>query len=144
MRASELTFYHGSFDKLPVGTILTPQTNYEENWQNTDFYGPLEMYRPANMLSHKQSVFMCSDPDDIDLAGGATEWLFTVVPLGQVQKHDINWGSEISMLISDGHEFDSDEIVEAAANYWNGIPHVNESVWEYLTPTAKIIAVEPY
>ena len=34
--------------------------------------------------------------------------------------------------------------VVAAANYWNGTPHYNEQVWEYLTPFAKIISVEEY
>ena len=40
MRANEITpqkFYHGSMEELPVGTILTPRDNYEQNWSNTDF-----------------------------------------------------------------------------------------------------------
>ena len=87
---------------------------------------------------------MCHDPDDVDLAGGGTEWLFTVVPLGPIQKHDLNWGSEVSMLISDGYAIDSPEVKNAAKKYWAGVPHYNESVWEYLTPSAKITAVEEY
>lgn len=150
MRIVEVTlgpskkFYHGSYEKLPVGTILTPRDNYESNWQNTDFYKPLEKYRPKNMLPHKKSVFMCDNPDDVDLAGGSTEWLLTVEPLGPVQRHDLNWSSEISMLISDGHSIDSPVVQKAATNYWNGVPHPNESVWEYLTSSAKVVAVEKY
>jgi hypothetical protein len=137
-------FFHGSMDKLPVGTILTPRNDYEENWGNTDFYAALEKHRPFTMLSHKQSVFMCDNPDDVDLAGGGTEWLFTVEPLGIVQKHDLNWGSEVSFLISDGHQIDSPEVKEASLNYWNGIPYHDENIWEYLTPKAKILKVEEY
>jgi hypothetical protein len=137
-------FYHGSMDELPVGTVLTPRDNYKDNWGSTDFYAALEHYRPAHMLGHAQAVFMCSDPDDVDLAGGGTDWLFTVVPLGKVEKHDLNWGSEISMLISDGHAIDSAEVKHAAENYWAGTPHTDEQVWEYLAPRAKIIAVEEY
>jgi hypothetical protein len=137
-------YYHGSYDELPVGTILTPRDDYEDKWHSADFYGPLEMYRPANMLPHKASVFMCDNADDVDLAGGATDWLFTVVPIGNVEKHDLNWGSEVSMLMSDGHEIDSEEIMQASENYWKGIPHPNESVWEYCAPKAKIVAVEEY
>ena len=146
MRLDEIdqTFYHGSMEELPVGTILTPRDNYEQDWGNTDFYSVLEKYRPANQLSHSQSIFMCHDPDDVDLAGGGTEWLFTVVPLGPVQKHDINWSSEISMLTSDGYAVDSPEVKNAAEKYWAGVPHYNESVWEYLTPKARITAVEEY
>jgi hypothetical protein len=56
----------------------------------------------------------------------------------------MNWGSEISMLLSDGHEFDSDEVIDAANNYWNGVPHTDEQLWEYLTPKAKILEVEEF
>jgi hypothetical protein len=150
MRAKEITnqgkklYYHGSSIKLPVGTILRPQLGYEERWSHTDFYNILEMYRPANMLSHANSVFMCDNPDDVDLAGGATDWLFTVIPLGQVQRHDMNYSSEISSLVSLGHDFDSEEIKEAAEDYWAGIESPNEVIWEYLTPAAKILKVERY
>ena len=137
-------FYHGSSTKLPVGTVLTPRGDaYEAEWKNTDFYTPLEYYRPANMLSHKDSVFMCDNPDDVDLAGGATDWLFTVEPLGPVQRHDLNWGSAVSVLVSDDPD-NIEEIKQAAENYWNGVPHHDENVWEYLTTSAKIIAVEEY
>lgn len=138
------TFYHGSNDKLRVGIILKPRGDeYEMDWKDTDFYSVLEEFRPPNMLSHKDSVFMCDNPDDIDNAGGGTEWLFTVKPLGPVQRHDLNWGSEISMLLSED-EIDKEALQKAAENYWNGVPHYNESVWEYLTPEAKIITVEEY
>lgn len=137
-------YYHGSMKELPVGTVLTPRDDYENDWSGTDFYAPLEKYRPANMLSHRQSVFMCDNDEDVDLAGGGTEWLFVVEPQGPVQRHDLNWGSEISMLVGDGYGIDSPEIARAAKNYWAGVPHTDESVWEYLTPAAKIIAVEEY
>jgi hypothetical protein len=140
-------YYHGSNDELPVGTILKGRgSDYENDWSHTDFYQILEKYRPANMLSHKDAVFMCKTPEDVDISGGGTEWLFTVEPLGIVQRHDLNWSSEISNLLSVS-EFDDeylDDIIEAAANYWNGVPHHDENVWEYLTPSAKIVKVEEY
>ena len=147
MRIDEITnrkYYHGSSIHLPVGAILKARDEYEAEWQHTDFYNILEHYRPANQLSHKQSVFMCDNSDDIDSAGGGTDWMFTLKPLGLVQKHDLNWSSEISCLISDGFAPNSEEIEDAARKYWAGIPHHNESLWEYLTPSALIIAVEPF
>jgi hypothetical protein len=139
------TFYHGSMTKLPVGTVLTPRDDYENDWSGTDFYAALEYWRPDSMLSHSQSVFMVADEDDVDLAGGGTEWLFIVEPEGRIERHDINWGSEVSMLIGDGHEIESESVKKAALQYWWGTPHSsNESVWEYLTPKAKIIHVERY
>ena len=138
------TFYHGSMVELPVGTVLAARDNYEENWSSTDFYHILEKYRPENMLSHKESVFMVGNDEDVDLAGGGTEFLFTVKPLGPIQKHDVNWSSEISMLVSDGYDIDSEGIKKAAMNYWNGVPHYNEQVWEYLTTKAEILTAEEY
>ena len=147
-------YYHGSNDKLPVGTILNGRgAEYEAHWMGSGFYEILEKYRPPNMLSHKDAVFMCDNPDDIDVAGGGTEWLFTLLPLGKVERHDLNWSSEIDGLVSmtddDEDDFDTLEdnekrIREAAVNYWNGVPHHSESVWEYLTPSAKILKVEKY
>lgn len=138
-------FYHGSMDYLPVGTILTPRSEeYEKDWGHTDFYQALEYYRPSDLLAHKQAVFMVGTEDDADLAGGGTNWLFAVKPLGPVQRHDMNWSSEISTLIDQGYQIDDDEIKRAALNYWNGIPHHDENVWEYLAPKAQILAVEEY
>lgn len=133
-------YYHGSYNKHPIGTILIPGGDkYESNWSGTDFYGPLEDLRPPEKLAHKDSVFMVGDIDDIDPAGGATDYIYVVKPIGKVQKHDLNWSSEISMLMDDP-ESNFEKINQAAANYWNGTPHYNEQVWEYLAPQVKIIA----
>ena len=60
MKAFEIstTYYHGSNNKLPVGTILSPRhSEYESDWGDTSFYQILEKYRPTDKLSHKDSVF---------------------------------------------------------------------------------------
>jgi len=144
MPQTQKHYYHGSSERLEIGTILLPRANeYEADWKDTDFYAILETYRPPEMLAHKDAVFLCDNEDDIDCAGGATDWLFTVVPTSdRIEKHDLNWGSEISGLV--GPEQDNQDIEQAAINYWAGIPHYNESVWEYLTPAARIIAVNKY
>ncbi|MCK9459683.1 MAG: hypothetical protein M0R80_08595 [Proteobacteria bacterium] len=136
------TYYHGSFDKLPNGTILRPNPNYVQHWGKNSFYQILEKHRPPNMISHKNAVFMCDNSDDVGLAGGAERFIYAVQPLGPVQKHDLNWSSEISMLtdmLANGEETDKDSLKRAAAHYWRGDPHPNESVWEYLTTYAVIV-----
>ena len=142
MRFSEwlnIRYYHGSFDKLPIGTILTPRSNYEQNWAHNNFYRVLEKYRPPTMIAHRNAVFMCDNLDDIDNSGSPLKYVYEVQPLGVVQKHDMNWSSEIDYL-SD-QKAPEEKLREAAINYWNGQPHFNESVWEYLTPKAKIVAL---
>lgn len=141
----EKVFYHGSSAKLPVGTILTSgHDNYERNWADNNWYQALEKYRPPEYRPHSWSVFMVDNDNDLDNAGGGTEWVFTVEPIGQVSRHDLNWSSEISVLFDKGYDMFSDTIEEAALNYWNGVPHYNESVWEYLVPKARIISVEKF
>ena len=135
-------FYHGSYDKFEVGEILTPgEDDYEEGMENVEWYHVLHQHRPMESRQHSWSVFMTGNEDDIDVAGGSTDYVYEVEPIGDVERHDINWASEISYLLDAGHEPDSDEIKEAAANYWAGKPHHNEQVWEYLAPKAKIVGV---
>jgi len=136
-------FFHGSSKEIPVGTILKGRTEqYEKDWGFNPWYKILEKYRPKNMISHKDAVFMTDNTDDLELAGAVTDWIFKLKPLGKVERHDVNWNSEIESLLSSGHDENSMEVIEAANNYWSGIPHPNESVWEYLTNAAEIIEVE--
>lgn len=140
-----MRFFHGSNDEIKVGSIWVGQGDtYEANWSGSDFYAALEKYRPSGFLAHKDAVFMVGHPDDIDLVGGGTEWACELKPLAPVSKHDLNWSSEISCLLGDGFQLDSHEVRQAAENYWGGVPHSNESVWEYLTAKAEVILVEPY
>ena len=71
--------FHGSMERLEVGVILAPRgAAYEADWGKTDFYSVLEANRPTGSRSHKDSVFLCSNDDDLDAAGGGTDWVFRV------------------------------------------------------------------
>ena len=139
------TFYHSSGKEFPVGTILCGRgEDYHRDWVMTDFYQILEENRPSEYIPHKNAVFFCDNDEDLDCAGGATEWVFEVEPIGIVSRHDLNWSSEISSLLSDGYTRTSDKVIQAAKNYWFGVPHFNESVWEYIAPKVMILSCEPY
>ena len=151
-----MRYYHGSENKLGVGTILEPQKGYGSRWGDSLFFMVLEMYRPSGMLSHAKAIFMVDNLNDIDNAGGSTDWIYEVQPLGKVEAHDLNWGSEIDSYISSysgrisfsmlDHELKQPEhqklretLENLARNYWYGEEHYDEAVWEYLTPKARII-----
>lgn len=134
------TYFHGSYKCLKVGDILKPQGNYQINWGQELFYQVLERHRPSHMLAHHQSVFMCDNAQDVDNAGGATEWLFTVQPLGIVEKHDMAWMSHINIALEENDEVKAREY---ALNYWYGVES-EEPVWEYLTTEALIMQVEQF
>lgn len=143
--ANSKLYYHGSNDDLPVGTILIPgEDDYEDNWGRNPWYQALAKYRPQKYRPHSWSVFMVDNEDDIDNAGGGTDYMFTVEPIGDVERHDMNWMSEIGGILDNGGNIESDEVKQMALNYWNGVPHPNESVWEYLAPKAKIVRSEPF
>lgn len=138
-------FFHGSTVFLPIGTILRGRGDaYKAEWGHNSFYQILERYRPPNQIPHLEAVFMCDNDNDLDCAGGGTDWVFTLETLtSQVSKHDMNWSSAISA----GQSCDAPErlLAEYARNYWAGTPHPSdESLWEYLTPAARIIAVEQF
>jgi len=148
---SNISFFHGSYDKLPEGTILTPERgSFVYSQDKMDSHFKLEQFRPPEFLSRNHAVYMCTDIDDIDLSGGATDRVYLVVPLGKVEKHDLNWMTEIDLIISNASSDNAQEDEEtiekvkiAALNYWNGVPHYNESVWEYLTESAKMTLTIP-
>ena len=147
--SSNIKYFHGSYHFLPNGTVLSPEKgNFMGtfNQDEMDSHFKLEQFKPSNFISRNNCVFMTDNPEDIDLAGGASEHIYIVKPLGKVERHDLNWMSEIDLIFSEGtteNSEDSEDTIEkvknAALNYWNGTPHYNESVWEYLTTSAKVI-----
>ncbi len=136
--------FHGSYDKLEVGQHLTGRgASYEADWAKMPTYEILERYRPEGMIAHRDGVFMCDTPDDIDNAGGGTDWIFAVEPCGPVQRHDLNWCSDINQLLED-RDKNQAKIEQAAKNYWAGEAHTDGPVWEYISKSARIIKVEAY
>jgi len=148
-KIAQSEYYHGSYDFLPNGTILTPSMGnfmgtFSQNEMDSHF--KLEQFRPSNYLSRNHAIYMCDNPDDIDNAGGANDHIYMVSPQGKVEKHDVNWLSEIDFIMSEAWDNGTqeeqetiDKVQNAALNYWNGVPHYNESLWEYLVPSAKVM-----
>lgn len=136
-------FYHGSSVFLAPGTLLRPDPRHEEHWTDNGWYRALELHRPEGMLAHRDAVFCCDNPDDLDAAGGGTDWVFTVVPRGPASRHDMNWGTRIDLAIEEGKNIEDEAIAALARNYWAGVA-TEDPLWEYLAAGAKIIAVQPF
>lgn len=140
-----MRYFHGSRTAFETGFALSGRGDgYARDWGETDFYAVLERWRPVGAIAHAEAVFMVGDPDEVDLAGGATEWCLELAPCGQLDRHDMNWSSEISCLMSEGHAVDSPEVRRAAQAYWAGEPHRDENLWEYLARSAVVLACEPW
>jgi hypothetical protein len=70
-KISKSQFFHGSYDQLPSGTILTPEHG---NFMGTftqdemDSHFKLEQFRPPRYISRNNAVYMSKDIDDKDIA----------------------------------------------------------------------------
>jgi hypothetical protein len=133
-------YLHSSLEQLEVGTILRPRENYKQFWGQTDFYEPLEKYRPTSMLAHHESVFFCTKVEDLDNCMEG-QYLFEIQPGSRIEKHDMQWSTKISCLLSENA---SEEMIrQTALNYWNGVAS-SDPLWEYQTTQATILAVHDY
>lgn len=135
--------WHASFDRLAVGTILTPRPDYEMRWGSDCAGRILEDARPASMRAHRDAVFACADPQDCDNAGAQCEWLYEIRPEGPVEQHDLAWASEIDKLVGNGWSPDDPAVVALAARYWSGEASP-DPVWEYLGASATVLSVEEF
>lgn len=144
MKINDLRLYHGSDTPLKVGTIIKNQPGYDKRWGSIAFYNALELYRMPNEIPHRDAVFMAGDISDeyhISDYGGGYDYVYEVVPIGKVSKHDMNVAGKIGHLISDlGYDIDDPEIERLARMYWEGYPNEDgDPMWEYLAPAARII-----
>jgi hypothetical protein len=131
-------YYHGSYDELSIGTILRPRDDYDSHWYDLDCKSILEKYRPANQLPFSQVVFMCDNVDDIDNAGGATDYIYLVKPVGQIWRHDVGWQTAITIAMENNPR--EEDLKSMADHYWQGLPnHQYGPVWEYCARGAVIV-----
>ena len=129
----------------PEGQVLTARGD--------GYYQPydqiLEMFRPSGFIARKNAVYMVDHGDDICLCGGGMDHVFVVKPEQPVTRYDLNWTSEICSLLDTVAKMplckeDADpRLVHAARSYWAGLPHPNESIREYLAPSAEVVCEIP-
>jgi hypothetical protein len=134
-------YFHGSRKIFPVGFTLTPQSDGYLSYEDViETERIIEHFRPTHMLSRSKAVFMVDDASMIDYVGGYDDHVYEVEPIGAVKRHNLAWYSEIGMSEID---INDPSIKLAAENYWNGVDYTNErhSLWEYLSPSAKIVKV---
>lgn len=132
-------FIHGSMQWIEPGTIMKGSgLLYEKDWGLAPFYRALKRHRPEHVIAHHEGVFMSTSMEDISLSGGGEEFVAILEPEGIIQRHDMNWSAQVSCLL-DTHSYDSHPVIDACRNYWNGTPHDDENVWEYICKEAKVI-----
>lgn len=131
--------YHGSIAELQIGCTLVPQAGgYTKSCNSQDLEELFESLRPDNKIPRSESVYMCNDVDLIDLAGGYTDFIYQVNPVGAIEESDLAWYTQAQIQLEDG---DRDGAIESAKNYWSGELFVydNASCIEYRCREATVI-----
>ena len=108
-----------------------------------------EFYRPANAPSRQRAFFLVDDLDVISVAGGTDEYIYQVQSVGRITRHDQGWLGELADFIA-GDRADEKRIrpkkayEKLAKQYWSGeqFPTPEWSLWEYLTPSFRVIKLE--
>lgn len=159
---SATKLYHGSRKSFPLGFTLLPQSDgyihaERDNPAHAMLEGLLEKYRPDDCIPRDKAVFLVDDPDMIDNAGGYSDYLYTVDPVGPVTKCNLAWYSALYLLCEHEAlsaaeakamgrewypEWEEPEMREHALNYWKAAPHGSDDLAEYLCTSAVITAVD--
>jgi hypothetical protein len=147
--AAETTsvFYHGSRKPLPVGTRLVARPDGYVTGRNMDRIereahhmceAYLEKGRPDGAPQRSQCVYLVTDPNDIDYAGGYNDHVYVVEPEGQPWKANLHWYSRLYELCFD-ENISWEEASPLVNQYWNATSTANgEDLYEYLTTAAEI------
>ena len=133
---------HGSKKKFPVGFVLLPQSDgYVASIEAEEHEAIFEQYRPPECLSRSQSVYMLGSTNIqyIDHAGGYNDYVYEVKHQGKVERNDMGWYSEISMLMH--FDVNDPELITIVENYWKGVrfPRRVNALWEYRSPSAIVV-----
>ncbi len=148
-----MAFYHGSSQRMEVGATLTAREI--EGWFPRPIEDAMEEGRPQGVPSRLSSFFLVDDPGLIRAAGGSTEYVYRVKPVGLYSKHHHGWmGNVYNVMIPFIRHRAPQEEKDAATpqlvhigewvhNYWEGVPYRRragqaKTTWEFLAPEISI------
>jgi hypothetical protein len=167
-RASSLKksgkFYHAGPVGKKIGDVVKPTHDVKsgnlfmsgtENLENLFEEG---RKRTGGKIHRLKAAYAFEDPEDaIAFSYGGPRVVYVVVPLGPIERHDMNCVDDVEQLIAQYKDVDSeedekeidDQIDSVIDAYWQGKPSTYESpsprspVWEILcSPGFEIVDVE--
>jgi hypothetical protein len=144
------SFYHGSKKAFAVGFVLTPQADGYVHGVYGDESDKLirkterilEKYRPATMISRLQSVFLVARIGAVEHAGGQSEYIYQVEPIGATEESCLWWYQELENLAYQPR-LDQRAAKTAAINYWTNAPPPDgkPATYEFRCRQATVIAI---
>jgi hypothetical protein len=148
-----VALYWGTGRQARVGQTLKART--KEGWFRKEIEDAMEAGRPEGVPSRLSSFFLVDDPSLVGLAGGSTDYVYRVAPIGVYSKHHQGWMGNVydAMMPFIRHGASQGEkdaaapllvhIGEWVHNYWEGIsyqhrPSQAKNTWEFLAPMILI------
>lgn len=147
-------YYHGSSRAHKIGSIIkavkSRPTEFSDRISTVDNISVedfVEQYRPPNLPSRLQCIFMVDDVADLNMAGASEDYVYEVEPVGTVASCDFGWFQQLLGIIFDQEEdgskigfLNNPEAIKMAKMYWNGKPSSYEgSHREFLASQVKIV-----
>lgn len=146
--------YHGSSRELKIGSVMRGGRFSAESG-----FGMLETYaeslRPKDCISRFKGIFMVSRPSDIYSAGGSTDFVYEVEPIGKFNRYHFSWmgeaynvmlqlasrASPLKLTKRELAQAQEQGVDDMIMNYWNGArpPKGSNDYWEYLAGSVKIV-----
>lgn len=129
-----MKFYHGTKTELNIGDYLEKDRDgYTEYDEALSIERAFEVFKPENMISRKEALYVVGNTDDIDNVGAYDDFVYEVF-VDDCEKSDLSWYTELQLEMGDYYELDelTPKAILIIKNYWNGIPSDNP-VWEYRT-----------
>lgn len=136
--------FHGSRFYFESGFKLLPQPDgYVQGEGVSDFEALVEARRPAHKLSRSKSVFLSTDMDLIDGAGGYIDAIYQVAPTNPPESSDLAWYSEAWCEFS-AVPCDHAKVAELIECYWSGVPFhdLTASNIEFRAEAAIVIGMQ--
>jgi hypothetical protein len=145
-----MDYLHGTKQMFPVGHVLTgghglllgkyPDLDEQENAVEL----VLEKFRPPHCLSRAVSFYMAESLNDIECAGGYTDHVYLMQPIGTVHQNDVSWWAELLNNGALDYVLEGDTSVlptceRIAKLYWAGAAS-NKPLWEYRCTSATVLA----
>jgi hypothetical protein len=149
IESSEMAYFHGSRRNMAVGTVLKPQgagyvrgsgLDRGERVPHRRCEAILEKNRPHDAPQRSESVFLVTVPDAdlIDKAGGYSDFIYRVNPVGSIWACNLWWYGQLYSLCEDLQKGDMPVAADMAAKYWSASYGDRDSI-EYLVREAVIV-----
>jgi hypothetical protein len=142
--------YHIGPTGIKIGDSIACQTfGYANSREAVAMENILELYRPDDKISRRNSAFFCDNAKSCLDAGADTDEKIYVVQMSEIainNKSDFNWLQIIDLGFEDEwmlkEAFTDKELEDICSSYWSGKACPGKPpTWEYRSSKEQVIAV---